>query len=134
VRGPQKPAQRAAEALVVVDDRDVGVRNGHGATIPPCAGPAICPLGKVCPSPESSHNLVSSATDRPFNLAVRAVRWSFTVRSWTPRSVAICLLSLPCTTCPRTSRSQNPWDLRRCNSVGQLRLPRGVREALAPDR
>ena len=47
-----------------------------------------CPLGKA-----SIHSCVSSATDWTPTLLVMAVRWSFTVRSWMPRSAAICLFS-----------------------------------------
>ncbi len=40
-------------------------------------------------------------------LLVTAVRCSFTVRSWIPRSAAICLFNWPPRTCCKTSRSRS---------------------------
>lgn len=73
-----------------------------GRTIGAEQSAVYCPLGKVRTSsrkmPDSCVNRVSSATDCTFNFMVIAVRCSLTVRSWMPRSHAICLLSRPCTT------------------------------------
>ena len=48
--------------------------------------------------PASLASRVSSNADWMLNFVVIAVRWNFTVRSWTPRSWSINLLSHPCTT------------------------------------
>ena len=55
-------------------------------------------VAAVAKTPASLVRRVSSATDGTASLVVIAVRCSFTVRSWMPRSAAICLLSLPLTT------------------------------------
>jgi hypothetical protein len=69
--------------------------------------------------PASSVSRVSSATDRTPSFVVIAVRCRFTVRSWMPRSSAICLFSLPCTTWPSTSSSRSLSASKRA----QLTLP-----------
>ena len=70
--------------------------------------------------PASSVSRVSSATDGTPSFIVIAVRCSFTVRSWMPRSSAICLFSLPCTTWPSTSSSRS---LSASKRARRLTLP-----------
>ena len=100
-----------------------------------------CPLGKVRKGtrkgarvrvencsytsrpPNSIQNFVSSAAECAFSLFMREVRWSLTVRSWRPRSYAICLFSFPRTTCCSTSRSRGVSASKRARNASSRARP-----------
>src|SRR5208283_1233095 len=101
VSGPQQPAHRAAKALVIINNRDIDVSGAaHRIHCITWEGRCLLPFREgrerdetrmesrsySSRPPTSIHNFVSSATEYTPSLVVMAVRWSFTVRSWMPRS------------------------------------------------